>query len=140
MDKFFNRLNGIFDSLDRLFDDLFHETERDSFYDPDFKNAWIELEQYLSGRKSSFKNFNNFKKRDKVYRNTEYLAEDYANLKVNYDAPLESVTKSYKRLMKKYHPDNFPENSEQHKLATEITKKLNNSYQRIKSSLKNKDF
>lgn len=134
MDNFFNRLNGIFESLDRLFDDLFHETGRDSFYDPDFKNAWAELEDYLAGKKTAYN-----QPKDS-YKNTDQLAQDYTNLEVDYNAPLESVSKSYKRLIKKYHPDNFPENSEQHQLATEITKKLNNSYQRIKISTKNKDF
>jgi len=134
MDNFFNRLNGIFESLDRLFDDLFHETEKDSFYDPDFKSAWIELEEYLARKRTAFKRPHSSKK------NTDYLAQDYANLEVDYNVPLEFVSKSYKRLIKKYHPDNFPETSEQHKLATEITKKLNNSYQRIKRSAKNKDF
>ena len=138
MDNLFDRLNGIFESLDRLFDNIFEHGRRDSFYDPDFKDAWIELEDYLKKRKSEFRSSDRSKQREETHTTGfEHLRHDYENLEVNFGASQEDVSRAYKKLMKKYHPDNYPENSEKHKLATEITKKLNNSYQKIKKTYKN---
>ncbi len=138
MDNLFDRLNGIFESLDRLFDNMFEHSRRDSFYDPDFKDAWIELEDYIKKRKPQFHSSGRSRQSENLHTTGfEHLRQDYKNLEVDFGASQEDIRRSYKKLMKKYHPDNYPEDSEKHKLATEITKKLNSSYQKIKKTYKN---
>jgi DNA modification methylase len=51
----------------------------------------------------------------------------YRMLELPYGAPLYNVKASYKRLMKKYHPDKF-QSDEQRETATELVKKLNEAY------------
>ncbi len=55
------------------------------------------------------------------------LASYYRMLELPYGAPLYNVKASYKRLMKKYHPDKF-QSDEQRETATELVKKLNEAY------------
>ena len=59
------------------------------------------------------------------------LRKDYANLEVPFSAPLEEVRASYRRLIRRYHPDRFSADPEKLKLATEISTRLNESLQRI---------
>ncbi len=54
-------------------------------------------------------------------------AQYYRRLELPNGAPLYNVKASYKRLMKKYHPDKF-QNEEQRVTATELVKKLNEAY------------
>jgi DnaJ-domain-containing protein 1 len=55
------------------------------------------------------------------------IASYYRMLELPYGAPLYNVKASYKRLMKKYHPDKF-QSDEQRQTATELVKKLNEAY------------
>ncbi len=160
MDWFFDRLNSILKSLDNLFDDFFEDTYTTRYFrDRDFRDAWEELDEFIRlGRfseresfserlgRSAFRENSTREKQNKEKKNqsktkgykikinygVDNLKEDYNNLEVTTGASMEDVKKSYKKLLKKYHPDNYPEGSEQQKIATEITKKLNISYQRIK--------
>ncbi len=52
-------------------------------------------------------------------------AEYYANLELKNGASFQEIKNSYKTLLKKYHPDLFPQGSENQKQAITITKKLN---------------
>jgi DnaJ-domain-containing protein 1 len=61
------------------------------------------------------------------------LRQDYANLEVPFGADIETVLKSYKHLMMKYHPDKHSGNAEKQRVALEITKKINESFERIRS-------
>lgn len=63
----------------------------------------------------------------------ENLREDYANLEVSFGASFEQVKQSYKKMLRRYHPDRHSMDPEKLKLATEITMKINESYNRIKS-------
>lgn len=58
------------------------------------------------------------------------LASYYRMLELPYGAPLYNVKASYKRLMKKYHPDKF-QSEEQRQTATELVKKLNEAYSEL---------
>jgi DnaJ-class molecular chaperone len=51
-------------------------------------------------------------------------------LELPYGAPLYNVKASYKRLMKKYHPDKY-QSDEQRQTATELVKKLNEAYSEL---------
>jgi DnaJ domain len=61
-------------------------------------------------------------------------AQYYRMLELPYGAPLYNVKASYKRLMKKYHPDKF-QNEEQRQTATELVKKLNEAYAALEKYL-----
>lgn len=75
----------------------------------------------------------------KPYATTEEAqrARYYRILELPNGAPLYNVKASYKRLMKKYHPDKF-QTEEQKAAATELVKKLNEAYRELCSYLENK--
>jgi hypothetical protein len=62
------------------------------------------------------------------------IASYYRMLELPYGAPLYNVKASYKRLMKKYHPDKF-QSDEQRQTATELVKKLNEAYAELSKHL-----
>ncbi len=144
MEDFFNSLDRFFKSIDSLFDRMFHEERENRFFkDKDFYEAWEELDDYIRSGRASDKSSGNFSDKSS-YRTTgrtrgnttrglpEELRQDYLNLETKYGESFDKVKQSYKRLLKKYHPDNFAEDPEKFRIATEITKKLNISYNRIK--------
>ncbi len=63
------------------------------------------------------------------------IRDYYANLEVPYGSDLETVKKGYRRLMRQYHPDNFANDSEKEKMATELTQELSVAYQQVKEYL-----
>lgn len=54
--------------------------------------------------------------------------EYYANLELEYGADFNKIKSSYRRLLKKYHPDFYQSDEEKLKIAKEITKKINEAY------------
>ena len=62
----------------------------------------------------------------------ESLRGDYANLEVPFGADIEEVKRSYKSLVLRYHPDRFAADPEKQGIALEITKKINQSFERIR--------
>ncbi len=102
------------------------------FQDPDLQDAWEELDDYMrtgtdqprqdEGRQS--------RRREPV---DESLRQDYANLEVPFGSDIETVKKSYKALMLRYHPDKHGGDPQKQKLALEITKKINESFERIRA-------
>jgi hypothetical protein len=75
-----------------------------------------------------------------AYKNSSSNTKDsrlvsyYRMLELPYGAPLYNVKASYKRLMKKYHPDKF-QSDEQRETATELVKKLNEAYAELTKHL-----
>jgi len=63
----------------------------------------------------------------------ESLRKDFANLEVPFGSDIETVRRSYKALVLKYHPDKFAGDPEKQRVALEITKKINQSFERIRS-------
>ena len=63
----------------------------------------------------------------------ESLRQDYANLEVPFGSDIDTVRRSYKALMLKYHPDKHGGNAQEQKIALEITKKINESFERIRA-------
>ena len=118
---------------------------RDSSYsDPFMQEAWEELDVYLNGdeqyrseTKSRSQHREKQQRREEEDRETrqesEILRQDYANLEVPFGAPFEEVKRSYKNLLRRYHPDRHTNDPEKLKLATEVTTKINASYDRIKT-------
>lgn len=107
------------------------------------QEAWDELNAYLNGE-ADFRSRGSSRNRsrdDDTRRRNEHvsqgeienLREDYANLEVSPGASFEQVKRSYKKMLRRYHPDRHSMDPEKLKLATEITTKINESYSRIKS-------
>lgn len=63
------------------------------------------------------------------------LREYYANLEVPYGSDLDTVKESYRRLMRKYHPDKHSASPEMEAIATELTQEITRAYRAIESYL-----
>jgi len=63
------------------------------------------------------------------------IEDYYANLEVPYGADRETIKESYRRLMKRYHPDRFDENPEMQELATELSQELTRAYREVMAHL-----
>ncbi len=59
---------------------------------------------------------------------TKLEKEYYANLELSFGAGFDEIKSSYKKLLKKYHPDKFYGNEKKLALAQEVVKKLNMAY------------
>jgi len=110
--------------------------------DPDLRAAWEELEDYLgngpgsggTGRRAGASPGSaGAGPRRPEPPVDESLRKDFANLEVPFGADIETVRKSYKALMLRYHPDKFANDPEKQRVALEITKKINESFDRIRS-------
>lgn len=64
------------------------------------------------------------------------IAQYYAQLEVPYGSDLETVKQSYRRLMRKYHPDLHSGNPEKQKVATELAQALSHAYNELEQILK----
>lgn len=63
------------------------------------------------------------------------IREYYANLEVPYGSDLETVKESYRRLMRKYHPDKHSSSPEMEAIATELTQEITRAYRAVESYL-----
>ena len=52
----------------------------------------------------------------------------YKTLELEYGSDFNSIKKSYKKLLKKYHPDLFQNKPEKLKSAQEVTRQINEAY------------
>jgi DnaJ-domain-containing protein 1 len=64
------------------------------------------------------------------------LKDYYANLEVPFGSDLETVKESYRRLMRKYHPDKHSGDSEREALATQLSQELTQAYEAVEGYLK----
>ena len=104
------------------------------FRDPDLKEAWEELDDYMRTGTSRSAGPERHRTTSSEPRPPDPgLRQDYANLEVPFGADIETVHTSYKHLMLKYHPDKHFGDPEKQKIALEITKKINESFERIRS-------
>ncbi len=107
--------------------------------DPDLDEAWEELDEFLktgkdSGASQGANQHYQYRKSTTGGGGTgipDQLKRDYANLEVEPNADTATVRKAYHKLIRQYHPDRFAHDPEKQKQATEITQKINQSYQRI---------
>jgi DnaJ-domain-containing protein 1 len=63
------------------------------------------------------------------------LRELYAQLETPYGAPFSEVKTSFRRLMRKYHPDLHIGNPQMHKTATQLTMSLTQAYNELELHL-----
>jgi len=132
-------VDKIFDHLADLFRSFLTPSAREN-HDPDWQEAWQELDDYLkTGRRTEGPRFDERARTGEQARRgwepsaaEESLRQDYANLELPFASPLAEVKQSYKRLLRKYHPDRFASDAEKQRLATEITQRINGSYRRIR--------
>ena len=68
-------------------------------------------------------------------RRRQALRELYAQLEVPYGASFEEVKKSFRRLMRKYHPDLHAGNPQKQKTATQLTMSLTQAYNELEQHL-----
>lgn len=64
------------------------------------------------------------------------IQQYYANLEVPYGADLETVKKSYRRLMRQYHPDKHSGDPERERLATALSQELTRAYEVVVEHLR----
>ncbi|HEY3352646.1 MAG TPA: J domain-containing protein [Polyangia bacterium] len=64
------------------------------------------------------------------------LAQLYAQLEVPVGADLAEIKAAYRRLMRKYHPDNYGTDPKKAALATELTQKLSQAYRELEAILR----
>ncbi|MBN1412081.1 MAG: J domain-containing protein [Spirochaetales bacterium] len=138
----------IFDRLVNLFRSFIPDEDgatidpdgKKRYYDPDMQDAWDELDDYLNEEKTASSGSQSRTRTSHTQDYASYerekareaLRQDYKNLEVPYGASINDVKKGYKKLLVKYHPDKNSETPEKLRTATEITKKINISYKKIK--------
>jgi DnaJ-domain-containing protein 1 len=66
------------------------------------------------------------------------LAQYYAQLEVPLGTDLPEVKAAYRRLMRKYHPDRYPNDPQKAAMATELTQKLAQAYRELEAALRDK--
>ena len=63
------------------------------------------------------------------------LAAYYANLELPYGADIETVRRSWKRLMKQYHPDMHSTDADKKEVADELCAEFTRAYQELTRAL-----
>jgi hypothetical protein len=102
------------------------------YADPDLQEAWEELDDYMrTGTERQKEQAHGSSQARRPV--DEALRQDYANLEVPFGADIETVRASYKRLMLRHHPDRQGGEPEKQRVALEITKKINESFERIRT-------
>ncbi len=102
-----------------------------NFGDEDLNRAWAELDAFLSTGETSQDSRRQAPPRPPESAR-EILRRDYHNLEVPFGAPMAEVQASYRRLIRKYHPDRHAGDPRKQRLANELTGGLNVSFNRIK--------
>ena len=64
------------------------------------------------------------------------LERYYANLELPYGADLGQVRAAWKRMMRAYHPDLHSQDPNKRQLANELTARLTEAYEELKTALK----
>lgn len=144
MDPLLERFERILRSLfqeGRPEDDWAHISE-----ESDFQDAWDELDEFLksgsasTGRSSGYEDFfqgaSSSSAGPRSYQDRmppESLRKDYTELGVSFGAPFEEVRISYRRLMRRHHPDLHAGDPKRHAEATQKAQQLNVSFQRIRA-------
>ena len=135
MDPILERFNRLIKSMFVDTDDIdFGYDEFSGNPDTDFADAWEELNDFLSTPGwSAADNRNHTKTTYDIPPPPEMLRPDYLNMGVPFGTDFNITKKAYKQLITKYHPDKNSATPEALHKATERSKNLNISYQKIKA-------
>jgi DnaJ-domain-containing protein 1 len=127
----FDRLGNL---IKTILDDTSTDTSRPGFSDPDESAAWDELEQYMEdGKSEPATGFTRSAGGSNSGGMSAALRKDFRNLELAPGAPLNEVQRSYKKLLTAFHPDRHAADPAKFQTATEVTKRLNESYRRIRT-------
>ncbi|TVQ21880.1 MAG: hypothetical protein EA383_16395 [Spirochaetaceae bacterium] len=134
MDKIFDRLTDLLRSMGGSSSaDPFSYTS-----DEDLRDAFEELEDYMQTGSTSGTGtrFRGSSASDRHARTPnampESLRKDFANLDIPFGASIEQARAAHRKLMVSYHPDRHAADPDKQRIATEITQRVNNSFQRIR--------
>lgn len=138
---------GVFDKLEDFIRDIVdqNETPAGGSSDPDFADAWAELDEYMSfgaGRETHGPYRRQTARGEgrggtrrtgasRPNRIPKELHEHFRNLELEFGASLEQVQLAYKQLIRRYHPDRFATSPGKQRTANEIIKRINDSYHQI---------
>ncbi|MDX1903311.1 MAG: DnaJ domain-containing protein [Thermonemataceae bacterium] len=115
------------DAIDAALDERGYtkkEQEKKNAY-TDFEEQYKKYEKYQKQSSYNYQsNQNNYSSQSKTTDEMKY----YKWLELPNGASFEEIKKSYKSLMKKYHPDNFHDNETKRKTAETLSQKLNEAY------------
>jgi DnaJ-domain-containing protein 1 len=134
LDNFFDRMGDFLKSV------IITPSGTDGYSntgDPDLDEAWAELDAYIKTgeeppkKKTKSKTYKNYSGRRYENDPVRHLRKDFARLELPFGAPMDAVRQSYKKMLVRYHPDRWSSNTEKMALATEITKKITESFRRI---------
>ncbi len=127
MSQIFNRVYRLLRSR-TVRDPFFHEDEPE--INGDLKEAWEELENFLSGNLS--KGFTGSRKESGI-RVPGHLEECYRLMGFETGVPFSMVRERYLILVKELHPDRFARNPVLQTDAEEKLKKINTAFGKIKT-------
>jgi DnaJ-domain-containing protein 1 len=129
----FDRLTGIFRSY--LDDDWQDVSKSRSYVDPDLRQAYEELDDFLNGRRgsSTFADVGAGRGTARKAKPAvpEALRGDFAELGVEFGADAERCKAAYKEQVKRHHPDHHASHAGDLKKATEKSTRLIAAYGRI---------
>ncbi|GAA4841310.1 DnaJ domain-containing protein [Algivirga pacifica] len=116
--------NHVRDKFDKALEDLEKEFNIDfGQFKREHKQWEYDQETYTEYSSSSYQQQNRYQdpllKKEKEY---------YAALEVPYGSTFPEVKKAYRKLMKVYHPDLYHNDAEKHKIAQEVSLKINEAY------------
>lgn len=128
-------MDSIFDRLGRVVRSYLNDTDTDTngrSYtgdDPDLADAWAELDDFLNDDFDAAPRTG-----DRGFRRSvpNELRADFELLNVSSDADFATVKQAYKKLMMAYHPDKHSGDPQALHDATEMAKKVNAAFQRVK--------
>ena len=130
MDAFFSRVERVIKTL--LQPDAESDRRRS---DTLYSEAWEELEEYLRTGESRQRSADGSSSGSAAHDpRPAAAAQDYRNLELEPGADFPTVKRAYRRLMRTYHPDRYASDPERQRVATEISAKLNASFNRIRAA------
>ena len=133
MDAFFTRVERVIRTL--LKPDGGPDRQRTGSL---YTEAWEELEEYLrtgeSRDRSAHSGAAGGGSAGSAGAGSGPAAQDYRNLELEPGADFQTVKRAYRRLMRTYHPDRYADDPERQRVATQISAKLNASFNRIRAA------
>jgi hypothetical protein len=115
----------------------FGKQVRHSLNDPDFDDAYEELNDFLRGNASNAKKWKEEKENAKNGGErerpvTDETKRDFAELGLTSEASWEECKEAYKKLLKIHHPDRHAKHEGNMNKATDKTTRVNTAYERLK--------
>ncbi|AFG36694.1 J domain-containing protein [Spirochaeta africana] len=144
----------IFDRMSDFMRSIFNNDDvfsTDGHHDPDMQAAWNELEDFLqtgetsgsrshdahsqnsrSQGRSSGQHSSRHRQTSELHSHMVELKKDYQTLEVPFLADPDTVRRSYKKLLRQYHPDRWGHDTDRMQIATQVTARLTAAHTRIK--------